>query len=187
MEKIKVEKSVATRYTIRSRGDGCHWWADITVSSDGFLNIQSDYGSYHYKWGSFGDSFNNFLITCSPSYVCNKFSYDTPDVFDEEETIKVFLREILDKRKQRDLSETDARECWDLVEEIHGCSNENEYTTFISTHTNILLSKLYNDDWSSIPLIKVTNYQLSAFMKEVWPEFVKILKQEQPAEVLIPA
>jgi hypothetical protein len=175
---VEVQKTVSDRYTLKKVSGGSRWWADITISSDGFLNVQSDYGSYHYRWGSFGESFTEFLIGADASYICSKFSYDTPDVFDDHETMKRLKTDILEHRKSGVLSEKDARESYRLVEDIGGCSRETEYVAFISAHPS-LVKVLYDDDYSLVPLAKSTDHQLRAFMREVWPEFILVLRNDR--------
>jgi hypothetical protein len=170
---VKCTKGLTERYTLRDKS----WWADITVSPDGFVNIQSDYGSYNYSWRSFGDDIKKFLIGCDKSYLYNKFGGLLPRAFNQEKSIQRLRKDILEYRRNGTFSKEDCREIWDKTEtlKLEGISSTEEWFRVVGDSD---ISRMYEYDISSIPCTTEDNYQLTAFLKEIWPEFVKILKNE---------
>jgi len=166
-------KSNVDMYTLTSRS----WWGQITVSEDGCLTVISDYGNYGYAWRSFGKSFKKFLITLDGSYLYNKLGRDVPKVFNSKETSQEIRTYIIECRRNKEISSEQAREFWDEVEEIEAMSDTHEYCSFIN-HWSSSILKLYGEDPSSIPCVEDDNYQLTAFIEKIYPEFVKVLKEE---------
>lgn len=170
---VKCAKSTSERYTLREKS----WWADIIVSQDGFVNIQSDYGDYHYRWGSFGDDIKRFLIGCDKSYLYNKFGGLLPRVFNQKESIQRIQKDILEYRRTNSFNAESCREFWDITESFNPnhISSTEEWSRVVSDSG---LSRLYEYDVSSIPCVTEDNYQLTAFLTIIWPEFIKVLRNE---------
>jgi hypothetical protein len=170
---VKCTKSTSERYTLREKS----WWADIMVSPDGFVNIQSDYGDYHYRWGSFGDDIKKFLISCDKSYLYNKFGGLLPRMFNQKKSIERVRKDILEYRRNNTFNAEDCREFWDKTEtlKIEHISSTEEWSRLVSDSD---LSRMYDYDMSNIPCTTEDNYQLTAFLTIIWPEFTKILKNE---------
>jgi len=164
---ITVKKSTAERYTLVSKDP--YWWADITVSSDGFLNIQSDYGDFSYRWGAFGDDFKAFLIDCDNSYISKKIGRNYPDVFNAKKTEMAFKRDIIEARKNRIVTAEQAREAWDELK-LYGIYNMYDL--------HKISKDIYENDFSAMPCIKDTNYSLVAFLERCWPVFMEEIKKE---------
>ena len=182
MPKIISTKSVAERYTLRtqfSKEDVLthSWWADIMISQDGFVNIQSDYGDYCYRWDSFGRSIKEFLVDCDYSYLYGKFGRGLSKEFNYNASLKRIQQDILRFRKDTDIDEKDARKYWDIaliMKKLH-CSDTTEWYQLLTENE---MAVLYHCDLEYAPCVTDDNYQLKIFLKEIWPELIKILKEE---------
>jgi hypothetical protein len=175
---VRCEKSTASRYTLRDKG----WWADITVSHDGFVNIQSDYGSYSYCWSAFGDSIFKFLCQCDTDYLYHKFGGLLPREFNIKKTVQAIKKDILEHRKEYpdsvDFNPKFLRELWDRVsmferEFIH---DSNDFYRAVEESSQ--LPFFYGYDMSAIPVYTDHNFSLNAFLTKIWPEFIAVLKGE---------
>jgi hypothetical protein len=175
LSSVKCTRSSVERYTLREKS----WWADITVSPDGFVNIQSDYGDYHYRWSSFGDDIKKFLIGCDYSYLYGKFGMTLPRIFNQGETIKRIRKDILESRKNNNLDAELCREAWTELGRIavmeHTSSGEEWARVISDTCVNRIV---YDYDLTNMPCVTEDNYQLKAFLTFIWPEFIKVLKSE---------
>ena len=167
---VRINKTTVERYTLRSNKP--HWWADITISKDGFLNIQSDYGNFAYAWGSFGDDFKKFLMGCDNSYLGGKIGRDHPDEFNAADTLKAIKKDILEKRRLNDIKKEDARDVWDELRILGIDSRESLYRDLP------MVSQFYDHDYSAIPCIMDRNYSITAFLEKCWPAFIEALKGE---------
>jgi hypothetical protein len=173
---FKCKKDFIERYHLR----GDSWWADITISSDGVVNVQSDYGDYHYYWSSFGDDIKNFLIGCDYGYLYGKFGMGLSRVFNQKETIKRIRREILEYR--RDVP--DPQSCRTFYDITKNLENENFFTTqdWAKAIEDSDLARMYDYDLSSMPCVTEDNQQLKTFLMEIWPKFIEVLKNEKGYE-----
>jgi hypothetical protein len=57
-------------YTLRS--DNGIWLGQIVLTSDGMFASVTDYGNLSFAWRSFGDNFNDFLISLNVEYFATK-------------------------------------------------------------------------------------------------------------------
>jgi hypothetical protein len=173
MENFKYTKGVVDRYRLKEKS----WWADITLSEDGFVNIQSDYGDYHYRWNDFGPCIKKFLIACDKGYLYSKFGMNLPGEFNFKETIKLIRKDIKEQRKDKVFSAEDCREYWDITEAL---KKEHYFSVNDWGHAveNSGLDRLYAGDLSSMPCVMDDNYPLTTFLTLIWPGFINILKEE---------
>ena len=170
---MKIEKSQVERWTISDKS----LWADFTLSSDGFLNIQSDYGCYSYRWNSFGSDIKKFLIACDKCYLYSKLSSDLGREFNLAKSIKLIRKDIIEQRRvYQNYNAESCREFWDatkLIEKIGVIfSAEGWYREIESS----CLYRMYEEDVSSIPCETSDNYQLTQFLDKIWPVFIEELK-----------
>jgi len=177
---ITCEKSQVTRYLLRSRKPSPdYWWAEICISEDGSLNVLSDYGNYAYAWRSIGqDTFKQFLISLHNDYLMGKIGQGLKKEFNNSRTMKLLYQEVLERRREKDITEDEARECWDAINDVDDYKDDSEYCNSVMDKYSPIL-KLYNEDYSAIPCEMDDNSQLTAFVEKVWPEFIRILKEEQ--------
>jgi len=164
---ISVKKSSSERFVLKS--DDPHWWANITISSDGFLDIQSDYGSYSYCWGSFGDDFKSFLSGCNNDYLLRKFGKGS-NTFNPEKTLEGIKREILTARRDTQISADIARSLWYDTKDL------DDFTTVEGFGAQLAGSDIceiiYGGDMSSVDFVQDDDPAACAFLEKVWPHFI---------------
>lgn len=170
---IRVLKDKVERYKFKAK----NWWAVFFLSIDGYLDIQSDYGDYSYRWGSFGPCFKQFLIDCDRSYLLGKLGMNKPKEFDNKKTYECIKRDIINMRREGEINSEIAKESWEQAKYILEFMNEHEYQEFIIGSNNIIYGSIYKDT-IEIPCIMEYSYQLRYFLDECWKEFIKILKEE---------
>jgi hypothetical protein len=113
---MKVEKTTIELYRIRLDKGG---WADITMDDNGNagrISIASDWGSWERFWGACGSSFKQFISTLDIHYTASKFGEDR--FTDVEKTLKLWKTEVLERRKEEDISRQDARVIYDQIKEL---------------------------------------------------------------------
>lgn len=170
---VKVTKDKVERYKIRTE----EWWAIFFLSPDGCLDIQSDYGDYSYIWTAFGPCFKKFLIGCDRSYLLGKLGMNKPKEFDNKKTYERIKRDIIEKRREKEISAETAAEAWRQVKYILEFKDEHEYQQFIMG----LDQNIYGDIYLSlidIPCAMEYSYCLRFFLDNCWKQFIKILKEE---------
>lgn len=150
-------------------------WADITIRSwkgGGAIDVQSDYGSYSSQWGSTGrDDIREFLVGLDYGYFMGKahpsHGYET----DWEGTGKEVKRLILEDRRSGGMSAAEARECFDGAEAVEwGASVYYEMRDYPE------LARFYSE--SDYPTKTVKQGQCNGFWNIIWPEIVKVWKEE---------
>lgn len=176
---VTVQRRPSERFVLKS--DNPHWWANIIISPDGFLDIQSDYGSYSYCWGSFGDDFKAFLTGCDNSYLLRKFGKERTE-FDAEKTVSAIKKDIIKVRQDRYIDAEEARALWDSIWDF--CS-EPTLETFAAElmHTD-LFQEIYSSDPTAIPIAREADPSACAFLEKIWPHFITELKK--PTDDQIP-
>lgn len=169
---VIVKKQHSERFILKS--DNPHWWANITLSPDGFLDIQSDYGSYSYCWGSFGDDFKAFLIECDSSYLLRKFGKERTE-FDAEKTVSAIKRDIIKVRQDKYIDAEEARALWDSIGDF--CSAPTPEIFGVELMQTDLFQEIYSSDPTAIPMIRRADPQACAFLEKIWPHFIDELKK----------
>jgi len=168
---MKVTKSVSERYFLKDN----HLWANITITEDGFVDIQSDYGDYSYRWSAMGTDVKRFLIGCDKDYIMCKFKYNCPDVFDSTGTEKAIIKAAKERKKNGEITKAFLDELLEHLEYTDGWSDESEFWHDVNDHG---IYDLVFESSCYVPCEHDTNPQLVSFMKEVWPHFIKQLKKE---------
>lgn len=183
----KVSKSTMERYDIRIKDSFA--WAVITISEDGFFNVQSDYGSYNYAWGSFGDCFKSFLIDLGKNcaeypmdYLYDKIHRRSSDV-DTKLSLEEMKISLLEKRQQNDIDEDQAREAWDDIINIEeSCDKHSQDAFYNEIHNSSALEEVFNPDqlwYYAVECIYFhPDYSCKAFCEKIMPIFAEILSKE---------
>lgn len=202
MGDYQFNKSTMERYDIRLNGESA-WrcqWANISISSDGMFNAQTDCGDFNYYWGSFGDCFKKFLVDiCSKdsSYLYSKIhSHERDGRIDVEKTITNMKKRVIESRKEAglrllgkdDLTEEDARYLWDELESIQNSHGEISVDAFSSLYYYELpkeeRDKVFHDEdlWYGDLLVTTPDREAKTFCEVVAPMFAEILKAELEKE-----
>lgn len=205
MEKFNVKKSTMERYDIRLKGEDS-WrcqWANISISSDGMFNAQTDCGDFNYYWESFGECFKSFLIDiCSKdsSYLYGKIhSRERDGRVDVKKTIDNMKKRVVESRREAglrwlgkdDLTEDEARYLWDELESIQNSYDEITVDAFSSLYRYELpedeRNKVFHEEelWYGDLLVTTPDREAKTFCEVVAPIFAEILKEELEKEKTI--
>lgn len=196
MAEFNVEKSIMERYDIRLKGEDS-WrcsWAVISISDDGFFNVQSDCGDFSYRWGSFGDCFKSFLIGIlnDSGYLYSKIcDNDKDNEIDMEKTIINMKKRIILNRQEvgnmtpyldDELSPEEARELWDELDMVNNSYGTVSQDAFASIFYYELPSKerdkAFGEFWHDDILEYSSDRSAETFCEVVAPVFKEILKVE---------
>lgn len=194
---MSVRKTQRECYEVRNNGE----WANITLSCwrrphsqgtkhegtyhCGEITIQSSFGTWGYIWTACGQPFKQFLADAEFDYVFTKFMGVKLRRYDGEGTLRQVRRDIIEQRLCGGLSRTEARDAWAAVEW------ESERIECDETSCGYALMEVarqlddthpmrdYFADPSGWP--RETKYDAQAvhFWREIWPEFVGALQQEE--------
>lgn len=184
--KIKnVTKSVSESYKLKFE-NGMDY-AKFTIDESGSFSCQSSFGNFAYTWHSFGDNFKEFLSKLDEGYLFVKLC--SRNYFDFQQYVEDCKKEVLRNRKSNIYNEEEARKLWEFFDSYLPKMGEdlsivrNEF--FLS---NNLLEPLGDEPWIS-EFFPETDYSPNqkAFVRNVYPAFAKVLKNElnSSAEVAI--
>ena len=150
-------------------------WADITIRSwkgGGAIDVQSDYGSYSCQWGATGrDDIREFLIGLDYGYFMGKAHPSRGYATDWDLTAEDVKRLILKDRRDGGISAEDARKCMDGANAI-----EWGEAAFYEMRDYPELARFYSE--SDYPKRTVKQGQCNGFWTVIWPEIVRVWKEE---------
>ncbi len=170
----KLEKSTCEKYTMRFN-EG--WdWAIFTIDNTGMFNCQSSFGNYNYHWRAFGDNFKEFLCEVDSYYLLNKLC--DKNTFYYDEWLEQVKKSIIKDRRQYLFDSEEARKVWDYI--VDDIGYEDNYTVLcMRLWESRELGKAYSDIiYSDIWPEQDYSRNQKAFVLEVYPKFVEILKEE---------
>lgn len=190
-------------YSVRAN----HEWATIAVNGwqgrgvDGRLReigeimIHSSYGSWAYQWGHLGEPFKLWLAnTKDRSYIAQKFMGSEAYEFDGEKTVRELRADLLQHRRQCDLTKADARSIWDFIDahESELESSEHEFVERMQDCTRWADWQDHEDEpgpgaryfllepWERIA--KSLDTQFMGFWDTIMPVFQQALRDELQAK-----
>lgn len=175
MENYTFKKSTSERYDIRWK----HGWAIFTIDENGgVFSCQSDHGNYNYAWPKHGrKSFKHFILELARDsfYFLGKVSSTT--YLNYGTSLRTWKNTIIRMRKERDCTKEQAREVWDFIRDIDGCSSVE------TIQRELYGNKTINDLSGGEPWYLFDtdlDYPPGAvrFAKEVMPMFAEILQKE---------
>lgn len=173
---FKCTKNICEKYTLKFN-DG--WdYAIFTIDENGMFNCQSTFGNYGYHWSSFGGNFKKFLCEVSEGYLFTKLCKKT--YFNAQKYIEKSKKIIIKMRRDLNLTKEEAKEAWDFFDK-----NLEDFGDSIDLIINELASsKIMNritgeDIWYSdfCPEKDFDPCDI-AFITNVYPKFVEVLKSE---------
>lgn len=176
---MKYTKSTCEKYTLKfNKG----WdYAVITIDDTGIFQCHSSFGNFSYHWTSFGKSFKKFLCDINSDYILNKVS--NQDYFNGSKYSKKTKNAIIELRTKHEIEKEEARELWGFIENID--ENGMSYDLVCKeVYENSLLNKIYRGDVFYSPFAPEKDYspRAIAFAENIFPAFVKILKEELKEE-----
>ncbi|NDV94852.1 hypothetical protein D0T84_07960 [Dysgonomonas sp. 521] len=175
LNEFTINKSQCELYKIRHQSG--MYWADITLDykdKTGRIQIASDYGSWQNYWGACGCSFKEFLTKIDMWYFAGKVGES--DWFDSDATHKRIKKDIIESRRGNDISEDEARDLWDVVNDmfIDICGKESYWH---HAYDNDKLWRFYREPYA-YPCITDISPQFKRFWNEAWVVFINQIKEE---------
>lgn len=160
------------RYAFPSRkGEG---WAIFVLGSDGYFSVVSDFGNYSYIWSSIGcDDFREFLLEIESGYLLGKISRQTE--WQGEEVLKSVKQYILEHRRDGSYTREEAREEWDLLQEVNDFYAEGDFQEWYF-HSGSKIQDAYEFSRKDYPT------EARNFCTQVMPRLREVLKAELAAE-----
>lgn len=168
-------------YLPSTNGEG---WGVVHMDSTGFFAAITDYGNYSYLWSGHGKQppfdFRDFVagLVRDPGYVLHKVAPNK--VLDEAATRHTIRRFILESRRDSTWTAAQAREEWDLQEEIfvrglHGDGDES-LDAFKAWLRETTISDAWElASWTEPPEAK-------AFVDRFMPRLCRVVADELAAE-----
>lgn len=146
-------------------------WFVVFMDEGGCVSIQSDYGDYAYRWGSFGDDIRAFLMQCNESYLIDKFTQSWPQVSKGKKSVRHIKESILDERRQKALSKEKARGLYDAIPDyLEDGFRLNDITD------DGLVDWIVSGDYGTLVCEKELG-QIHAFFEKCWPDILKQMKE----------
>jgi len=159
--------------TLLSDGQGTHfgpewsrrWIGNSYIDGQTWL-LYTDYGTYGYHWHSIGDqSLKSFICSCDVHYLVKKLiPQEELREVDWDETKKSLIKYILEQRREKEISQEEARDYYDNLKYIE---HEQEYA-----HSSYPV-----DDWWEEIQYKPTNTYKS-WTELVLPGFQKLFRDQ---------
>lgn len=192
MDDIKIEpytcsKVNATVYKIRLKKEGTYsGWADITIEEwdrGGSFKCISDYGDYSYMWGSIGDEcLREFLLDLNKDYFMGKVRGNSRFMFDAEANTKKVFEEIVNLRRNNDISKEEARESWDDLQFFSLELTDSQDLWFERFMGTIAAEKIYGYDPHGMPDESYEDPTCVMFWERIWPLVCDVWKKELEEE-----
>lgn len=177
ISEYSVTKTTVECYKIRHPSG--MYWADITVDGkDRQVRIQiaSDYGDYQYYWGACGPGYKQFLQKIGIDYAASKFGANR--WFDHDKTINRYKRDLLEYRRNSDITADEAREAYDAIKELEDDGYCNNDQVFLErAMSNDALVKVFDYEGLASVVYDITP-QFRKFWDTAWQVFLNELKAE---------
>ena len=160
------------RYEVKN-DKHCQGWAILHLDEGGFFGVCSDFGDYAFLWSGHGTrDFREFVCTLThdPDYTANKLCMGRSDreEYDAEATIKSIQEHIAG---EDGWSATHAKEETDLMEALR-----NNDITFDDWCRDTRIQEPWELHYTTV------NRQALAFVKQVLPRLVEVIKKELESE-----
>jgi hypothetical protein len=181
----RLEKTTSEVYTLRW-DDHRDWFIQATIIEDrGYLALHTSHGDWQYRWGCPGMPFKQFLTTLDNNYLMGKLGQR--DFFEGDDTIKQIKHDVIEKRKENDISAVDARSFFDFLVgpkkrsmfsyRIDTSNIEMFHRSFDEKIGRDLIEKIYGEI-TCVPCYMGYDPSLRYFVKNMWPFLVEELKKE---------
>lgn len=125
------------RFTIRDNGGD---YAIVTIDSTYLLSIHSSHGTWAYRWHDTGGkaTFVEHLLQMNASYLTGKLNASRPQVFDDVSVVRSVRKDILNRRRRREMSSGLARDLYKYAEDIYNWETLDEYEEYCTSHQRFL-------------------------------------------------
>lgn len=158
-------------YRVKVGGEGGIFFVETAEGPKSYSatwTANTSYGLYGYYWGSMGSPFGKFIQGADPGYVLSKIS--TP-----VQNSAVFKRSLLSWLERSELSPKDKSKAADYVERLARMHDGDE---LIQVTVNSKSLARFGIEWSELAYEDYPA-DAQAFMRMLWPEFVRVVNQEQ--------
>lgn len=136
------------------------------------LTINSTFGTFGYMFGAIGGTPASFLSDVGFDYLMGKLMGADAMVFDASTTAKSVKELIVRHRRRDDLSNHEARQLWDALEEAVDLHHPSEDLFFVALAEEPLFF-----DWEVWSIARrVPSPQAVGFWETLWPEFLVELR-----------
>ena len=125
------------RFTVRAIGGD---YAVVTVDSTYLLSIHSSHGTWAYRWHDTGGkaTFVEHLLQMNAPYLTGKLNASRPQVFDDVSVVRSVRKDILNRRRRREMSSGIARDLYKYAEDIYNWETLDEYEEYCTSHQRFL-------------------------------------------------
>jgi len=136
------------------------------------LTVQSTFGTFGYTFGAIGGTAAAFLSDVSFDYLMGKLMGNDAMVFDAATTARSVKELIVRHRRRDDLSNHEARQLWDALEEAVDLHHPSEDLFFVALSEEPLFF-----DWEVWDIARrVPSPQAVGFWEKLWPLFLAELQ-----------
>lgn len=148
----------------------------------GEILIHSSFGSWANSWGHMGVPMDSFLAKVERGYCAEKFMGSNAYRFDGELSVKGLRERVLEWRRDGTFEKDEARAVWDWISE-NDDRLESSPDLFVETmydgqrycELKRPAEHFFEEPWERIRTS--LDHQFACFWRDLWPVFVKHLKQ----------
>ena len=167
---LNIVKSTIEVYRIRKDNA---WLSDISVDGQGRkvrITVASIHGNWSYYWGACGEDYKTFLVSLDIHYVARKTKNN--GFFDVEKAVAELKGNIIECRKEEDITAKEARSYYDAAKHLASYSDINEYEYEHSQSSLINFGSGYPTLSFSI------DPRFRQFWQTSWKAFIEKIKEE---------
>lgn len=155
----------------------------IDETNNRFTAILYGGESYTHCWGSPGKDFIQFLINVfrnDPSYLYGKICDRSKENWlDVERTTTTMKERLFEMRKDGDISEEDAREVYDRLEDMFNGEDKTSWDFFYMQYFDGIIDKAFGPEpFNDNFMVSTSDRECSVFCHKVAPILAEVLHQE---------
>jgi hypothetical protein len=173
---MKVEQSKVTKLKLTDldRLDPITIFLEDFEPRKGKITIECFGKSWSSYWGGMGDrTIAQFFIDCDNHYLAKNLSSISSTVDDYEEFVNVARSTIIQRRKQCELEQEEAREMFDNINDARYELNDDDGLAWCKMNSDILHDIFGDDWWYSIPQKENHEYQYLSLIIDAVREGLK--------------
>jgi hypothetical protein len=159
-------------------------WAVVSVYARGdfsVLQIYSDLGAYAFQADRMRKrQLSPYLARCEYDYVMSELRAcaDAGYQFDPAEAVRLIRAEVAAARRQRLLTDREARDLWDAPEALLDSASAAEYRLWAADQD--IISLLYENDPERLPLPERRTPECVRFWECLWPAVLMEMQKQFP-------
>lgn len=184
---MKVNTLKSFRVGLDSQYTNGHDFCELIIDEENYNFTARLYGGevYTYGWTSPGDDFIKFLINvlkANDGYLYTKLADHTVSNYvDMEKSVDKMVTQLIKSRRQEDISEEDARDAYDELQDLRGYENvsmeyyQQLYITYINEEVREEVFGGRNS-WDADCHVEKTDWKVEVFCRKVAPILADVLK-----------